>query len=237
MDTSNIFWKVCVIILLLLVVLFGVQSCLKTKESHKLQNELTTQVYNNKMSFTIVRQKDSSTIITQQQLIANKDAEIIKHIEKENGLKSVIAQVMIKTSYQVQKVAIPLTDSARVITKLDTVAGKIDTTNYLQVPARVQKIDSNFQLDATILKDGLEVNYLRLPNTTTVTIGETKGLFKHQSVVRIHQSNPYILTEDAKNVIVDQSSAKKQWGTFALGGGLVLTIDAVFIAWYLATHK
>lgn len=236
-NLPSLFWKICVLVLLALVILFGIQTCNKTLESHKLQNDLTNQIYNSKMAFTTSRQKDSSTIIIQQQLIANKDAEIVKHIEKEDGLKSVASQVVVRTVYQIQKVYVPFTDSPKVITKVDTIAGKLDTMDLLPVPSRVQKIDSNFQLDATVLKDGLEVNFLKIPNTTTVTIGETKGVFNHKSIVRVHQSNPYLMTEDMKNVIVDQGTTRKQWESVAIGGGIVLSLDAIFVAWYLVTRK
>ena len=95
-------WKIGFIILLILVILFGIQTCNKTKEAHKLQNQLTTEVYNNKMAFDTVRAKDGSIKATQQQLKSFKDAAIIKQIELENKLKSVQSQVVVKTVYQIK---------------------------------------------------------------------------------------------------------------------------------------
>ena len=75
-----------IIILLLLLILFGVKSCEKSKQLTKVQNELSTKIYNDFMPFVQQRLKDSSTIVTQIQLLATKDAEIVKHIEKEDKL-------------------------------------------------------------------------------------------------------------------------------------------------------
>ena len=119
---------------------------------------------------------------------------------------------------------------------MDSSHGKLDTLDFIQVPARVQAIDPNFQLDATILKTGLEVNYLRIPNTTVTTIGVTKGLFKRQSVVLVKESNPNLTITDMKNIVDDPQVAKKQWTTFAIGGSIVVAVDAIIVAAYLLTH-
>ena len=229
-------WKIGFIILLILVILFGIQTCNKTKEAHKLQNQLTTEVYNNKMAFDTVSAKDGSIKATQQQLKSFKDAAIIKQIELENKLKSVQSQVVVKTVYQIKEVFIPFLDTTKSVTKVDSSHGKLDTLDFIQVPARVQAIDPNFQLDATILKTGLEVNYLRIPNTTVTTIGVTKGLFKRQSVVLVKESNPNLTITDMKNIVDDPQVAKKQWTTFAIGGSIVVAVDAIIVAAYLLTH-
>lgn len=228
------FWKICVAVLLILVITFGIQTCNKTEEAHKLQNQLTTEVYNHKMVFDSIRLKDGSTIATQQQLIAQKDNEIVKHIETENGLKSLVAQVSVKTSYKIDSIFIPYYSPAPVITIVDTVAGKLDTTDYIRVPAVVHNTDTNFLLQATVIKTGLVVNNLNILNTVTVTIGETKGLFKHQSIVSIKQSNPYIKTEDVKNIVVQQTSQKKEIKTFFIGGGIGAAVATTLII--LLTH-
>ena len=165
-----------------------------------------------------------------------KNAAIIKQIELENKLKSVQSQVVVKTVYQIKEVFIPFLDTTKSVTKVDSSHGKLDTLDFIQVPARVQAIDPNFQLDATILKTGLEVNYLRIPNTTVTTIGVTKGLFKRQSVVLVKESNPNLTITDMKNIVDDPQVAKKQWTTFAIGGSIVVAVDAIIVAAYLLTH-
>ena len=236
------FWKILAGVSLVVIIGLSITTCTKTREAHKLQNTLVTEAYSSKMAFDSVRAKDGTLISTQQQLLANKDAEIVKHIETEQGLRKLQAQVIVKTVYQVKTVYVPLVDLTKVITTIDTTAGKHDTLEFLQVPARVEKIDSNFQLDATILRTGLEVNYLRVPNTMTVTIGQTKKLFKHQSIVRIKNSNPYVITDDMKNIIVDDPQAsKKQWKAFGIGFGTgvgtIVLIEGAYTIYNFVTGK
>ena len=173
------------------------------------------------MPFVQQRLKDSSTIVTQIQLLATKDAEIVKHIEKEDKLYKLASNVQVKTVYQIKEVLVPYKDSTKVITLKDTINGIIDSTEYLKLPSRVQTIDTNFLLDATVLSNGLEVNYLKIPNTTIVNIGEEGNIFKHQSIIKIHQSNPYILQTDVKNVIIENPKLKnKAWKGFGIGCGV-----------------
>lgn len=229
-------WKILVAILLVILIALSIETCTKSHETHKLQNDLATATYNSKMAFDSVRAKDGSIKATQDQLKAFQDDAVIKQIKLEDKLKSVQSQVVIKTVIQIEKVFIPYLDSTKSITKIDSSHGKLDTLDFIQVPARVQTIDSFFQLDATVLKTGLEVNYLLIPNTTTSTIGITKGLFKHSSVVINKESNPHIKIVDMKNIVDDPQQAKKQWTTFGIGVAGVLTLDGIFVAWYLATH-
>ena len=236
-NIPNTLWKISAIILLLLVILFGIQTCTKVKEAHNFQNQLTTEAYNHKMAFDSVRTKDGTLIATQQQLLANKDAEIVKHIETEDKLKSLTSQVVIKTIYQIQKVYVPFKDSTTIRDIVDTVKGKLDTIECLPLPARFVKIDTNFQIDATVLKLGLEVNYLKIPNTTTVTLGETKGLFDHKSIVRVDQSNPYIKDSNINNIVVDKKTNTKVWKGITLGAGLTLGFEALITIPYLYLHK
>lgn len=232
--TQKYFLYAIIVLLVMLTTFFGIQTSIKTAEAHKAQNALVTSEYNSKMAFDSIRNKDGSTIATQQQLLTQKDNEIVKHIEKENNLKSLNAQVTVKTVYQVQRVFVPYTDSTPGLIVIDTVSGKIDTTNYVHVPATVSSKDSNFLIRGTVTKSGLIVNNLNIPNTVTVTIGETKGLFKHKSIVTVKQSNPYIETEDVKNIVVEQAATKKAVKTFFIGGGVGAAIATTLII--LLTH-
>lgn len=226
-----------IIILLTLLVLFGVQSCIKSKNITKLQDTLATNTYNSKMAFDSVRNKNGELITTQEQLKASKNAEIVKHIEKEENLLKLASNVQIKTVYQIKEVLVPYKDTVKILTVKDSISGI--TEEYLKTPSRVVTVDSNFLLDATVLSKGLEINYLQIPNTTTVSIGEQGSIFKHKSVVRVKNSNPYILQTDQKNiVVVDPKQKNKPLKTFAIGAGIGISVGAIASGLlYFYTHK
>lgn len=225
-----------IIILILVIIGTSVNGYIKAGNITKLQDQIATSTYNSVMPFTTQRAKDSSEIVIQGQLVASKDAEIVKHIEKEQKLFKLASNVQIKTSVRVDTLLVPYKDSAKVITLIDSSGNKDE---FLKLPLRAVDIDSNFKLDVTVLKTGVEVNYLEIPNSTTVVIGEEGNIFKRTPIVKITNSNKYIITESAKNIIVVDPKAKaKSWKAPLIGGVIGFSIGTIGTTLlYIYTHK
>lgn len=228
---KHIIKNVIIAVLLLLLTLFGIDTWYTLNKNHNLENKLVTAIYNDSMGVEQVKTKEG-LITTQKQLIANKDQEIVKHIEKENHLSSLIGQISYKTTFRIDTVLIPYKDSTHLLVIKDTISGKIDSFDCLPLPSRVEKIDSDYQIDETIIPNGVLINHLIIPNTTTITIGDAKkGLFKTESIVKIKNSNRHISQENTKNIFTDQKSKTKPIKTFliGLGSGIAATIAAIVI--------
>ena len=53
-----------------------------------------------------------------------------------------------------------------------------------------------YNIAGSVQNDGVNINKISFPNRTTVTLGRKKvRLFKHESIVAVTQSNPYMNTE------------------------------------------
>jgi len=210
-----------IIILIFLLILFGAKSCEYKNENFKLQDKLLTSEYSKFQPFIEKRAEDSSTIVEQNQLLAEKDNTIVKQIEKIEGLKSLQSQVVYKTIVQFDSIKIPYIDSAKVITK--------DSAEYIQVPLRAEIINKDYQIDETVLSNGIEINHLIIPDSTVVTIGEEGNLFKTKSVVKISHSNSHLKTTDVKNIVLNQKLNKGTKG-FLIGTATGATAATIVIA-------
>lgn len=223
------------VIVSLILALIGtsINGCVKSRNITKLQDEIATTTYNSVMPFTKQKLKDSTEIITQGQLIASKDAEIVRHIEKEEKLFKLASNVKINTVVQVVEKLVPYRDSVNIISVKDSFG---HSDEYLKIPARAVEIDTNFRLDATVTSEGILVNHLEIPNTITINIGDEGNIFKHSPVVKVSNSNPLIITESMKNVIVkDPKMNSKSWKAFGIGtasGIVVTTVAAILLKIY-----
>lgn len=225
-SSNNKIWKIITIIALALLLTIGIYSITQEVKVNKLENQITNQSYSQFQPFIEKRAKDSSTIVEQTQLLANKDAQIVKQIEKIEHLKTLSSQVVYKTEVQIKEIKVPFIDSSKVITIVDSTSK--DSTDYLALPARAQLITPNLQIEETVLKTGLELNYAIIPDSTTLTIGDKGNLFKNEPSVLIKHSNPFIKTLDVKNIVVKDN--KKPWKTFAIGTSVGATAVSVGFA-------
>jgi len=228
-NSSPTVWKVIAVVSLLITLSFGAYTAYREINLNKLENNAATKAYAQFQPFVERVQKDSTQLVEQSQLLASKDAQIVKQIEKIEHLKSLNSQVVAKTVTEIKDVKIPFIDSAKVITKVDS--STKDSTQYLQVPARAQIITPHFQIDETVMVDGIEVNHIIIPDSTTNTIGDKGNLFKDEPVVFIHHSNPFIKTIDMKNIVVKPKLSKGAQG-FVIGvpvGAAATVVVAILV--------
>lgn len=219
------------IIFLILLILSNISSCSKTKTLQKDLDLLSKQYYNSKMEFSVKRQKDSSIIVEQKQLLVNKEAQIIREIEKQEKLKNLKAQIKTKIEVRVDSFFIPYKDSVHIV-KLE------DSSDCLKLPAEVQHIDSNIQFIGNVTTEGLTIEHMKLIDSSSITIADkSKNLFSSEPIVKQYHSNPYIYTVDTKNIIVKQDK-NKPLKTFFIGAGVGIGIETILLGLYYGlTHK
>jgi len=216
-----------IIILLLLLILFGTKSCEKSRDIKSLQSQLVDKTFLDSMIFTTKTLKDSTKEITQTQLLADKDNKTVKDIQKQTGTTHLQSYVKVVTEIKIVHDTIKFSNSEHLIRVIDSLHGVLDSFEALPLPANFVKIDSTFQIDETITTEGLIINHLKIPNTTTITIADQKkSLFKTEPVVKIHFSNPKVETEDVKNIVV-KPKISKQTKTLFIGLGIGIPVGAI----------
>jgi len=192
-----------------LSVLLLISTCNKPKDSYR-------DLYN--QTFELKKQGDS-VIAVQSQLLVEKNDKIVKDAEKIANLKNLKSQVIYKTKIVYRDSLIPFKEPVTNIVVIDSITK--DTSNYIKVPIAVEKIDSFFYISGTVDTNGLKLDSIKIPEfETRVDIGDEKGLFKKQSVVRLTFNNPYVEVTKLNNIVVDDKSAKKQWKAFGIGTGV-----------------
>ena len=216
-----------ILILIIISLLFGIKSCEKSKQINGLQNQLVDVRYNDSMSFKQKHLKDSTIEITQAKLLDNKDDATVKQIEKQNDVIHLKSEVVFVTKLVYVHDTLHFSDSTKLVKLIDTTNGKIDSFEALPLPAMITHIDSNIQIQETITTEGATIDYLVIPNTTTITIAdEKKTLFNATPIVKIHFSNPNVSTLNVKNIVV-KPKVSKPIKTFLIGGGIGIGVGAI----------
>jgi hypothetical protein len=217
---ETFFWKVVLpVILVFLILLFGLKSCEKSKKIEVLQNQVDTHTFEQVIPFKQQRLHDSTLLILQDQLLVDKDSKLVKTQEELNKVKNLKSLVTYKTNIIIVHDTIEFTKDSKIIVVKDTADGKADSVECLTLPARVTQITKDFEIDESITSEGVAINYLNIPDSTTIVIGDSKkNIFSTQPVVKIKHSNKFLQTSDVKNLVIKDDKNKKVWKSFVIGG-------------------
>ena len=172
--------------------------------------ELDNQFFEEKLN------DDSIKIAEQEQLIlSQKDAIDLGILEIEN-LKKVKSQVKTITEIQIDSIPVPYTETIYIS---DTIYPK----GVIEVPKRFNLTKEHYSFNGLILKEGLLVDSIVIPNEMKLTIGnKSGGIFKKSiPIVKLENSNPYLSTIDMNNVIIEDEKKFYDRKVFWLGVGLV----------------
>jgi len=202
---KNIGISTIIAILVIALISLSISKCISDKRNKKLQNDLATTIYNGNMLFNEVKEKNE-VVVTQKQLLVEKDNEIVKRIKSEEHLKSLSSQVVTKTIVQIKEIKVPYIDSTVIITQVDSATK--DTIEYLKLPSRAQVITKHYEIDETVTADGIQVNEISIPDSTTITIGDEGNIFHSEPIVRISHTNPFLRTIEVKNLQVKPKVGK-----------------------------
>ena len=220
---KNIGISTLVAVLIIALISLSISKCVSDKRNKKLQNDLATTIYNGNMLFNEVKEKNE-VVVTQKQLLVEKDNEIVKRIKSEEHLRSLNSQVVTKTVVQIKEIKVPYIDSTVIITQVDSATK--DTTEYLKLPSRAQVITKHYEIDETVTADGIQVNEISIPDSITLVIGESGNIFNSESIVRISHDNPFIKTTMMKNIVV-KPKVSKPVKTFLIGGGVGIAVGGI----------
>jgi hypothetical protein len=198
MDSTKLLLATCLILLLLLI-----RSCTHQCDSCK---------------FTSTRFDDSSTIVTQAQIIANNEsiaaiqaAEIAAlELELNNPVEVVKfkTRTVIKTEFNVG----------------DTVI--IDRVPHLRLPLKFYKAEKFWVIGGELTNKGsLQIDSLIMNADFTYAVGDTirKGLFKRRDkVIRMRIDNPNMQITGMNNIYIKQDKKWYQTTAFKVGVGALI---------------
>ena len=160
--------------------------------------------------------EDSIKLAEQEQLIlSQKDAIELGILEIEN-LKKVKSQVKTITEIKIDSVLVPFKETIYIS---DTIYPK----GIIEVPKRFNLIEEHYSFDGLILKQGLLIDSLSIPNEMKLTIANKSGGIFRKSIpiVKLENTNPYLSTIDMKNVIIEDEKKFYDRKVFWLGVGLI----------------
>lgn len=186
------------------------------------------------IAFQVQRQKDSSTIASQEAILLTQEEAIklglLRDAEKYGHIQS---QVITKTKIVIDSVFIPYTPPNMTDTtgwafwyrNGDTSKAIIDSliANSIIVPATWDKSDRWVSVSGKVEKSGVLIDTIIIPNETSVTIGYKKtGFLKlgRKQVVDIQNTNPYLSTDAMKNVVIKPNKSLLNNKLFLIGVGL-----------------
>ena len=198
MDSTKLLLATCLILLLLLI-----RSCTQGCDPCK---------------FTSTRFDDSSTIVTQAQIIANNEsmaaiqaAEIAALELQLNNPVEVVkfkTRTVIKTEFKVG----------------DTVI--IDRVPHLRLPLKFYKAEKFWVIGGELTNKGsLQIDSLIMNADFTYAVGDTirKGLFKRRDkVIRMRIDNPNMQITGMNNIYIKQDKKWYQTTAFKVGVGALI---------------
>ena len=198
MDSTKLLLATCLILLLLLI-----RSCTQECDPCK---------------FTSTRFDDSSTIVTQAQIIANNEsmaaiqaAEIAALELQLNNPVEVVkfkTRTVIKTEFKVG----------------DTVI--IDRVPHLRLPLKFYKAEKFWVIGGELTNKGsLQIDSLIMNADFTYAVGDTirKGLFKRRDkVIRMRIDNPNMQITGMQNIYIKQDKKWYQTTAFKVGVGALI---------------
>ena len=198
MDSTKLLLATCLILLLLLI-----RQCSQDCDPCK---------------FTSTRFDDSSTIVTQGQIIANNESieaiQAAKIAALELQLNNPVEVVKFKTK-TVYKTEIKLGDTVI-----------IDRVPHLRLPLNFYKAEKFWVIGGQLTTKGsLQIDSLIMNADFTYAVGDTirKGLFKRRDkVIRMRIDNPNMQITGMQNIYIKQDKKWYQTTAFKLGVGALI---------------
>lgn len=215
-------FRLIICLFLLIIALAELKSC---QNKQKLNNnELKLELFSKIQAFQSRKTKDSLEIVNQRIIVASeKEAiaagklEITKELKK---FKEIVAQIKVSSSITYPTTYVPYKDSMQVV--------KIDTTDYLRLPQKLDYTSEWLKFRVNINKQGLNLDSLTVKMKSTITIGKVKQGFMKPYVPEliISNSNPYATTDTLSSVIIQKNLKwhQKPLNTFGLGSLATLAV-------------
>lgn len=239
MQVKNLSEKTIIVLLIVLLILSGLGFSYYYGQKNRQYTNLLKQVGDytlDKKAFEVKRLQDSSTIATQTQtILTEKEAYALKLADKDKTIKVLQSQVKTSNNVSVNNIVIKYKDTGRIrFLPGDTVfvtADNLTDTNWLFVPQYFSQSDAYKTIKGSVNYEGVIIDSIYLPNTTTVTIGKrykSNNFFYKlnpfktlEPVVIVKNTNPYFNTTAMNNVVVEkekESFFSKLWNAIKTAG-------------------
>ena len=216
--------RLLIIIVVCFIIALGAYYVYNNYKQLSQYKEVSLKAETELKEFKVKRLADSSTIVTQQQLLVSKEnAVALKLVELQDGFKSLQAQIKSSTVTHFDNLDVPFvpygyadTTGGRLV---DTVGLNLVKREYLPEDSGYLKTPAPFAYNSKWLTatgfvgaKRLHFDSINIPNNVTVTIGEKyksnnffyklNPLKKLEPVVDIKNDNPYLTVTSTSNVII-----------------------------------
>lgn len=209
--------KNLLIIALALIILL--MTCNNKRNGHVILPQNTN-------TFTERKNQDGSVTTSQRQLIMSMSDAIRNNALQLEELKKIASQVHVRTETEIKEVEVPSPYPVEVL--------KIDTLNYLRMPAKFSTNKNGwFSLNTTLHKVGedsaaLTIDSLKVWNEYYVTVGYKTHFFKKdEPLVEVKNLNPYTSVTDMNNIVIKEKKGVFQKRGFWMALGSAITIGAI----------
>ena len=183
---------ILIIALFILSLFLGYKWYDNYNKSKTIQESL--EVINNGWKFQ-VNQKDS-TIVSQQQVILDKNSDLAKQADTIQGLKNQTQRVKVITRTIIKHDTIQILSSQTIT---------IDSADFLRLPYSFSKTSKWYGYSFTLEKSKVSLDSLYFSSETEIIWGKEdhgtiKNIFKeNKPIVSVIQKNPYTTTTELQN--------------------------------------
>lgn len=203
------------VVLIIAIILLVWDGCTKKAQLSALRNEVS-KFHTTKQNFIQKLNEKNEIIVQQEQVILSQNDAISLNLLEIDRLKKIKSQVRIKSIIHIDSVFIPYNDT---------------DTMYINNPCNFSQknfsISNNYySFSGKTKEDGVLLDSVSFNNDMSITIAhKSMGFFKKSKpIVEVVYKNPYIITTEMNNVIIQE---QKKWyqkrGTwFGIGIGLGL---------------
>jgi hypothetical protein len=212
-----------IVALILMIVLLVCGYCEKRGQLSYLEKQFS-KFELKKQEFKVILTKNKEKLIQQEQLILTmKQAESLNLVNAKNW-KNIQSSIKVVTQTRLDTIFIAFNDTLRIT---DTIYRQ-GTITY---PKHFNLTEKFFFIKGSVLENGIKIDSLILPNTSTIVIGEKKqGLFKKSlPVIEITNTNPYITTNALNNVVIKKEKKIYQKNKFWFSVGTALGIVGTYL--------
>ena len=216
-DTFKKYWElilILILVILLLVVNFQLGVMKNRVGNLRAENTILTQ------SIDTSRNKNGILVAEQIEAEYATSKQLEEKTKKIFDLQKINRKPLKKIKYYGEIVQEVNLDSL-FIAYTDTILEYVTDTNYVYVPRQVSTYTDNYEISGRVLKKGIQLDDITIPNTIVYrSIEKKQGLFKQPTtVVQAINTNPYITIKGMNTATVaHKTSAWNKWIKPTLAG-------------------
>jgi outer membrane murein-binding lipoprotein Lpp len=208
--------KIVAAVIVVLLIIIGLQQCSINKKDKEISdNQEWVKYYNSTVDS--LKNKLNQTVVEAQVAKVNNEKEIKKLSETvfnlkesdERHVKQVNALIRVMQNFKLDTTLVAYHDTVEV----DKNDSSLVPRNKVIVPPRdFVKTTENYQINGTVLLEGVRINSLVIPDTSSIRIVEKKTNFfkRRETVIQTIHTNPYY-HNDKIQAVVKQGERPSRW--------------------------